>query len=135
MQNNFVSWCSELLSPLGLVRSRRMFGGHGLYVDGIFIALIAGEQLYLKVDEATRAEFVAAGCRAFEYHTAAGHRGVMSYFSAPAEAMDSPALMQPWARLALASALRAQASKAAAASRASSAAPRQSRSRKPPPAG
>jgi DNA transformation protein len=111
MSNEYLSWCLELLAPAGTVRARRMFGGHGLYVDDLFIALIAGEQLYLKVDADTRDAFVAAGCVPFEYTTPQGARGVMSYFSTPAEAMESPALMQPWVRLAMASALRASASK------------------------
>ena len=50
----FVEHCLELLSPLGAVRARRMFGGHGLYLDELFVALIAGERLYLKVDSETR---------------------------------------------------------------------------------
>lgn len=109
MSADFVAWCQELLAPLGRIRARRMFGGHGLYADEVFVAIIAGEQLYLKVDESSRAEFVAAGCHPFEYQTAQGGRGVMSYYSAPTEAMDAPGAMLPWARLALAAALRARA--------------------------
>ena len=41
-----VRWCSELLGVLGPVRVKRMFGGHGLYVDDIFIAIIAGDAFY-----------------------------------------------------------------------------------------
>jgi DNA transformation protein and related proteins len=37
----FVDHCAELLAPLGAVRVKRMFGGWGLYVDDIFLALIA----------------------------------------------------------------------------------------------
>ena len=50
----FLQWCIELLSPLGRVRSRRMFGGQGLYVDELFMALIMNERLYLKVDDETQ---------------------------------------------------------------------------------
>ena len=44
-----------------------MFGGHGLYVDDLFVALIAYERLYLKTDAQTRAAFEAAGCEPFVY--------------------------------------------------------------------
>jgi len=108
--DGFVDWCCELLSPLGATRSKRMFGGHGLYIDDIFVAIVAYERLYLKVDDETRPVFLAAGCQPFEYGTKDGQRGVMSYFEVPADAMDSPDAMQPWARLAMASALRARAS-------------------------
>lgn len=109
-----VPWCTELLEPLGAVRAKRMFGGHGFYVDEIFIAILAGERLYLKVDDGSRAEFEAAGSVPFEYRNAHGQKAVMGYFSAPDEAMDAPEAMLPWARKAMASALRARASKPAA---------------------
>lgn len=110
----FVAHCRELLAPLGAVRSRRMFGGHGFYVDELFIALIAFGRLYLKVDERSRARFEAAGCEPFVYE-GKGKPVTMSYFTAPEEAIESPALMQPWARLALEAAVRARAAKKAPA--------------------
>ena len=111
----FLAHCTELLARTGAVRSRRMFGGHGFYVDDLFMALILGDRLYLKADAQTRAVFEAAGCVPFTYETAAGASGSLSYFSAPEDAMESPPLMEPWARLALAAALRARAAKAPAA--------------------
>ncbi len=115
--NPLVELSTELLEPLGRVRSRRMFGGHGFYVDDVFLALITGERLYLKVDDSTRAQFERAGCEPFAFDTKDGERVVLGYWSVPAEAMESPALMQPWARLALAAALRAKAAKPASARR------------------
>ncbi|EHR73058.1 regulator of competence-specific genes [Burkholderiales bacterium JOSHI_001] len=112
-----VAHCMELLGGAPRVRGRRMFGGHGFYVDDLFVALLSSERLYLKADNWVQPDFEAAGCQPFRY---AGHDGqvtVMAYWTAPDEAMDSPALMQPWLRLALASALRAAAAKAPAAAR------------------
>ncbi len=110
VKNQFVEHCLELLAPLGAARARRMFGGHGLYCDEVFCALIAYERLYLKTDASTAPRFEAAGSRPFVYE-GKGRAVTMSYHEAPAEAMDSPALMQPWARLALQAALAAKASK------------------------
>jgi DNA transformation protein len=108
VQDGFAIYCSELLALAGEVRSRRMFGGHGLYIDDVFVAIIAGETLYLKADEETRVRFEAAGCRPFEY-TARGKQQALGFWTVPPEAMDSPRLMQPWARLALEAAVRAKA--------------------------
>ena len=110
--------CLELLAPLGALRSRGMFGGYGLYADDLFFALIAFDRLYLKVNEQTRPQFEAAGCEPFVYETQKSGKGkpvTMSYFTAPEDAMESPAFMQPWARLALEAALRARAAKKPAA--------------------
>lgn len=106
----FVEHCRELLAPLGAVRVKHMFGGWGLYVDEIFLALIARERLYLKADAQTRAAFEAEGCEPLIYST--DQKSVsLGYWAAPAEALDSPALMLPWARLALQAALRARVAK------------------------
>jgi DNA transformation protein and related proteins len=134
MSQALVDHCLELLAPLGAVRAKRMFGGHGLYIDELFFALIAFERLYLKVDAQTQPAFESAGCEIFSYVKPPGPplRGdlgqpvvasgkgkpiTMSYWTVPAEAMESPALMQPWARQAMEAALRARAAKASAAPR------------------
>lgn len=109
--DEFTAHCVELLSPLGAVRTRRMFGAYGVYVDDLFLAIIAQEQLYLKVDDETRPKFVAAGCEPFRFVEKDGRIMEMSYFQPPEEAIESPPMMAPWARLAYAAALRAQAKK------------------------
>jgi DNA transformation protein len=85
-----------------------MFGGWGLYVDDLFVAIIAFDRLYLKAGADTRAAFAAAGCEPFVYD-AKGQQVSLGYWTAPAEALESPALMQPWARRALQAALSARA--------------------------
>ena len=131
--DEFTTHCLELLAPLGAPRAKRMFGGHGIYVDELFLALILGERLYLKADAVTRGRFEAAGCEPFTYD-ANGKRMSISYFSAPDDAMESPAVMQPWARLALEAALRARAAKPASARARKAATPKAkaARPRKPP---
>jgi DNA transformation protein len=109
-RDDFVDLCLELLAPVGAVRVRRMLGGHGLYVDDLFCALVARDGLYLKVDANTRPRFEATGGAPFAY-LGQGKPVTMSYWSVPAEAMDSPALMQPWAQLAVQAALAARANK------------------------
>jgi len=107
--SGFVSHCLELLSPLGRTSSRRMFGGHALYVDGLCMALIMGDMLYLKVDDAHRADFERANCKPFTYTAKDTEVHSLNYYTAPEEAMESPAEMVPWARRALAAAVSARA--------------------------
>lgn len=103
----FTELCVELLSPLGPVRVRRMFGGQGFYVDGLFMALIDRGQFFLKTDDTTRERFIAAGCTPFSFETKDGERVMTGYYRAPEEALESPPLMLPWARLGFEAALRA----------------------------
>lgn len=110
----FAAHCVELLQPLGAARAKRMFGGHGLYLEGLMVGLISDEQLYLKTDAQTVAQWQEAGGQPFVYRTRRQgevRTATMSYWTPPAEAVESPALMRPWARLALEAALRAQAAR------------------------
>ena len=121
----------ELLACLGDVRARRMFGGAGVYAGDQIMALILNDVLYLKADAQALPAFVAAGSQPFSYSTKDGRRQLTSYWSAPDEAMESPAQMRPWAMLALDSALRAAAAKRQAAPRKPQASKRQPRASKP----
>ena len=109
-RDEFLAHVLELLGPLGRVTARRMFGGHGLYYDGIFFAIVLDNTLYLKADDRNRGEFERAGCEIFSY-SRKGKRAILNFYRAPEEAMDAPHLMLPWARSALAAALRVRAGK------------------------
>jgi DNA transformation protein and related proteins len=101
----YIEYLHELLEPLGKITSKKMFGGHGVYCNGVIMGLVIDEALYLKVDEQTEALFVNEGCEPFVYQTKL-KQVAMSYWSVPDEAMESFEQMLPWARLAYAAALR-----------------------------
>ena len=128
MTDAFTELCVEMLSPLGPVRVRRMFGGQGLYVDGLFVAIIDDGQLFLKSDDVNRARFDDAGCAHFTFPKD-GETVVTHYRRPPEDALESPPLMLPWARLALEAALRAANAKAA---KAAASAARKSAAKTPP---
>lgn len=102
---SYIDYLQELLSGLGNVTARRMFGGYGFYHDGLIFAIVVEQRLYLKVDDETRATFAAADCEAWVYD-GKGKPTQTSYWSVPDEAMDSSEAMTPWARRAFAAALR-----------------------------
>ena len=114
MSDDFVDYVMELFGPFGTVRTRRMFGAYGVYLDGLMFAIVSEDTLYLKADAMNYAEFEHAGCEIFSY-ARKGKRVTLGFFSAPGDAMESPELMLPWARTAYAAALRANAKKQAAA--------------------
>ncbi len=108
----FATYCCDLLGSVGPCVLRRMFGGFGISFDGLTVAIMTdlgqGEKLWLKADDDSRTQFEAADCQRFGYLREGVQRG-MNYYSAPEEAMDSPQQMAPWARLALEAALKAKA--------------------------
>jgi DNA transformation protein len=110
MSDEFIEYVMELFGPFGTVGARRMFGGHGVYLDGLMFAIVSEDTLYLKADELNRIEFEQAGCEIFGY-ARKGKRATLGFIRAPGDAMESPELMLPWARTAYAAALRTNAKK------------------------
>ena len=110
---SFVAHVLDLVAPLGSVTARAMFGGHGLYAEGVMFGLLDDDELFLKTDEATRARFVEAGCRQWMYVNKKVRMENTGYFRPPDDAHEDAEVMLPWARLALDAALRARAAKEA----------------------
>jgi len=95
------------LLPLGPVQAKRMFGGHGVFLEGLMFALIAGDRLYLKVDDETKALFAEAGAEPFVYRGKT--RPVeMSYWSLPVDPDADREAFLAWARVAIDAARRAR---------------------------
>lgn len=109
--DSFVEYTVELLEKLGPVQSRSMFGGWGLYFGGRMFGLIAEGQLFLKVDDVTKPDFQAAGCKPFVYE-GGGKAVEMGYWTPPADAADDAYALLPWARRAVDAAQRAALKKA-----------------------
>ncbi len=99
-----------LLMPLGPVRARAMFGGHGLYLDEVMFALIGWGDLWFRVDGETKARFAEAGSEPFVYQGKT-KPVEMPYWRAPPGSMESPEALLPWAEFALEAARRVKAEK------------------------
>lgn len=98
----------DLFAPFGPVAVKRMFGGHGIYADGLFFALESDGEIYLKADVETKEAFAAAGSRAFVYQ-GKNRLVTMSYWRLPEEALEDGEELRRWASLALEAARRAAA--------------------------
>jgi DNA transformation protein len=79
----------DLLSALGPVTARRMFGGASLYADGMLFALVDDDVLYLKADQTTKARYESEGLKPFTYQGQTGPVS-MSYWRAPERLYDEP---------------------------------------------
>ena len=99
-----------LFEPFAAVAVKRMFGGCGVYADGLCFAIEAGGEVFVKVDCDTEAAFSAAGCAPFVYHVK-GKPMTMAYWRLPAVAWDDPDELRGWASRGLEAARRAAATK------------------------
>ena len=111
-KNEFVNYLLELLAPYGGITSRAMFGGHGIYKDGLIFGIVIDDGFYLKVDDVNRREFEARGLTPFLYEMKKTGKSIsLGYYQCPEEALESAALMRDWAKSGVAASLRAAAKK------------------------
>jgi DNA transformation protein and related proteins len=95
----FRAYALEQIGRVVPVTSRAMFGGVGIYSNGLFFALMDDDTLYLKVDDSNRADFEAQGMGPFRPYGDDTH--VMQYYELPAELLEEPEALRPWVEKAI----------------------------------
>jgi len=101
----FVDYALGQMGRVLPVTGRRMFGGVGIYSEGVFFALIADDSVYLKVDDSNRRDFEGVGAGPFRPFGEAGP--TMQYYELPGELLEEPTALRPWLESALQVARRA----------------------------
>jgi len=101
VSNDYVQYVLEQLARLGSVTSRRMFGGVGLYCEGLFFGLISDDTLYFKVNDANRPDYESRGMGAFRPFRDKPDVS-MTYYEVPADALEDGDELVAWARKAVA---------------------------------
>jgi DNA transformation protein and related proteins len=106
----FAEFVLEQMAEIPDVRKRAMFGGYGIYREGLMFALIAEEQLYFKTDAALADAFIALGLPPFIY-TSNGRSTTIQYYRAPETVFEDAEQMALWSEKAYQCAVRAAATK------------------------
>ena len=98
----------ELFAPFRHVALKRMFGGAGLYADGLMFGLVFDGVIYLRIDEASLPDFEREGSAPFVYPLAKRRPGHASqrFWRLPDRLYDDPDELAVWAGRALAIAER-----------------------------
>ncbi len=108
----FHEFVHELFAGLGPVTIRRMFGGAGVFQEGVMFALLADDQIFLKADVALRADLMAEGAAPFLWTRPSDGRVTdLGYVGLPSAALDDPDEACEWARRAQAVAFAARVAK------------------------
>lgn len=107
MLNDYIEFLHEVFADFGEIQAKPMFGGYGLFHSGLMFALVADEQLYLKVDNQSETAFDELGLPAFSFNKAGKHVK-MSYRLAPEAIFDDPEEAKQWALLAYDAAFRSK---------------------------
>ena len=98
----------EQLGRATPVTGKSMFGGVGIYAQGLFFALIAEDRLYFKVDDNTRQDFERLGMEPFRPF---GEESAMGYYEVPADVVEDAAQLAAWMEKAIGVAAKAKGKK------------------------
>ena len=101
MSAGFKSFVLDQLEELGDVTAKSMFGGVGLYRDGVFFGILARDALFFKTDDRNRPDYVRAGMKSFKPYLDKPGRSA-TYYAVPLDVMESPTDLAAWARKAIA---------------------------------
>jgi DNA transformation protein and related proteins len=94
--NEFIEFLlADQLAVLTGLSARAMFGGFGIYLDGTIVGIVVDDELYLKVDDTNRAEYLAMGSVPFTYirNNDTATSISMSYWKIPAEVLEDRELL------------------------------------------
>jgi DNA transformation protein len=98
VSESYRNFVLEQLGRVMPVTGKSMFGGVGLYADGLFFALIAEDRLYFKVDDTTRSDFERLGMEPFRPF---GEDSAMGYYEVPVDVVEDQMQLAPWMRQAI----------------------------------
>jgi len=101
VSGSFLAFVLDQVAALPRVSSRRMFGGVGLYSDGVFFGLIDDDTMYLKVDDETRPAFEEAGSGPFRPYADRPEAVMKSYYAVPTSVLEDRDELAAWARRAV----------------------------------
>ena len=96
-KSGFVTYMlEEVLGEIPGITSRAMFGGYGVYKDGVITGLIADDRFYLKVGERNKTDYEEKGSTPFTYSGKNGKVYAMSYWEVPYDIIEDKRELKEW---------------------------------------
>ncbi len=86
------------LRDLGGITSRPMFGGHGIYCNGVRFGLLYRGRLYFKVSGGSKEDDLARGMSPFRPNE---RQTSKSYYEVPPEVLDDQEAFRSWSKEAI----------------------------------
>jgi DNA transformation protein and related proteins len=108
--NEFCDYLMDRLALLGAPSYRFMFGGYGVYLDGLIMGIVVDDVLMLRADEENRPDYEARGIGPFHPYPEKG-MGTMPYYTVPDDVLEDQDVFLEWAGRSREAALRHQAAK------------------------
>jgi DNA transformation protein len=92
-----VALVSDAMQPLP-VSTRRLFGGHGLYLAGTFFGVVSDGRLYFRTDDESRQRYLDRGMAPLQpRYRARGPRTVDRHYEVPSDVRGNSDALRAWA--------------------------------------
>ncbi len=104
--SEFVDYLLDRFAPTAPCTARRMFGGWGIFREGLMVAIVADGELYLKADAHNRDTYESAGFQPFRY-LRSGKPAQLGFYCLTADVIESDEQLASWLDHAWAAAIRA----------------------------
>ena len=95
VSESYKEYVVDQLGKLGLVTVKKMFGGAGIYYDGLIFGLLSDDVLYFKVDDLNKSDYLRAGMKPFQPFD--DKPMVMPYYEVPVDILENRELLADWA--------------------------------------
>lgn len=95
VSESYKDYVVDQLQSLGPVFAKKMFGGYGLFLDGVIFGVIANDEFYLKADDSTRPKYLKMGMKPFNPFEEESHS--MTYFEVPIVVLENKYELENWA--------------------------------------
>jgi DNA transformation protein len=108
--DSFKEFVLDQLSTLPDVRTRAMFGAHGLYGGETFFGILDEGRLFFKTDTRSQKDYAARGMGSFTYKVK-GKTVTLGFHEVPPDVLENAPELVSWARKAIQIAIAAKTKK------------------------
>ena len=105
INESYTTYVKDQLSTFGEVEFKKMFGGIGIFKNGIMFGKIGGDTFRLKVDQSNQKQFEDKGMKPF--YSEKKKKG-MPYWEVPADVLENRSVLAEWAKQSYEIALKAK---------------------------
>jgi DNA transformation protein len=103
VNEDYLAFVLDQLKAFGQVDIKRMFGGVGLFHDGLMFGKIGGNTFRLKVDEHNQEDFEERGMKPF---VSEKKKKGMPYWEVPVDILENKDELKKWATKSFEAAVR-----------------------------
>lgn len=95
---DYIDFVIEQLTPIGVISSKRFFGGLGLCIDSTQFSMLMGNALFFVVDDSSRDKYIDMGAECFWYMKKNKKIQVRKYHEVPAGLLENQETLLLWAK-------------------------------------